>query len=242
VSAESAITYEATLVEGAVLLAERGLSRAEAARFRAQRDRIYECADDDEREARFEELHGRFFIQFGLDRPLHAVLAEYPEILYRVGGCHVSRAVAARDEGADLRDRLSPDTDIGRSRPLLVFRLRPESLLDPGRLSSFFRHELQHVADMLDPAFGYQRELPVDGDDPARANLARERYRAVWDATVHGRLGSRHGFEAKTREDRRSAFVRAFPALGDGAEPAFERWLKEPSPTHRAILEFIGAA
>ncbi len=242
VSAEPQIDYDAGLVEAAVLLAEHGLSRAETARFRSELDRIYECADEDEREARFEEFHGRFFIELGLDRPLHAVLAEYPDSLRRASGCHVLRAVAARDEGADLRDQLSPESPPGRPMPVLVFRLRPESLLDPGRLASFLRHELQHVADMLDPAFGYERELPVQGADPARTNLLRERYRLVWDATIDGRLAARHGIEVKLCEGRRSAFVRAFPALGDGAERALERWLGEPSPTHAAILEFVGAA
>jgi hypothetical protein len=226
-------------VEAAVLLAERRAAPAEAARFRSERDGIYECADDDEREVRFEELHGRYFIQFRLDRPLHVALAEYPDVLRRVDGCHVLRAVTARDEGADLRDHLAPGGP--RGGPVLVFRLRPESLLQP-RLARLLRDELQHVADMLDPAFGYARELPTDGDDPARTNLMRDRYRAVWDATVNGRLAARHGVDASARQACRSAFVRAFPALGADAERAFERWLGESSPTHGAIVAFLASA
>lgn len=241
-SAEPPINYDAGLVEAAVLLAERGQAPAETARFRAERDRIYECRDGDEQEARFEELHGRFFLQIGLDRPLHAALAEHPDILRRVGACHALRADATRDEGADLRDDLAPDARPGRGLPVLVLRLRPESLLDPERLAPFLRRELQHVADMLDPAFGYERELPAHDADPARANLLRERYRAVWDATVDGRLSGRHGVEPQALAARRSEFTRAFPALGDDAEQAFERWLGEPSPTHGAIIEFIRAA
>lgn len=241
-SAGPPINYDAGLVEAAALLSERSLLRAERARFRAERNRIYECEDGDEREARFEELHGRFFLQIGLDRPLHAALAEHPDILRRVGACHALRAVARRDEGADLRDDLAPDARPGRRLPALVLRLRPESLLEPERLAPFLRRELQHVADMLDPAFGYERELPADDADPARANLLRERYRAVWDVTVDGRLAARHGLELQALQARRSAFARVFPALGGGAERAFERWLTEPSPTHAAILEFVRAA
>ena len=241
-SAQPPISYDAGLVEAAVLLAEHGLSHAEAARFRAERDHIYECGDGDLQEARFEELHGRFFIQIGLDRPLHGALAEHPDILRRVGACHALRAVARRDEGADLRDDLAPDARPGRRLPVLVLRLRPESLLDPERLVPFLRRELQHVADMLDPAFGYERELPADDADPARANLLRERYRVVWEATVEGRLAARHGLEPQARAARLSAFASTFPALGDDTEQAFARWLREPAPTHRAILEFIRAA
>jgi hypothetical protein len=241
VSAPPRIGYAADLVEAAVLLRERVLARAEAARFRAERDRVYECEDADEREARFEELHGRFFVQLGLDRPLHAALGEFPQVLRRVGLCQVLRAIGRRDEGADLRDELARGMRADRSPPALVVRLRPESLLEPSQLAPFLRRELQQVADMLDPAFGYERELPVDGADPARASLLRERYRVVWVATVEGRLAARQGCEPEGLEACRSAFSSAFPAPEDGGERAFERWFHEPAPTHRAILAFIGA-
>ena len=99
-SAEFRITYDAALVEESVLLAERRLSVAEAATFRAERDRIYDVDEPDEREARFEELHGRFFLQLGLDRPLHEVLAERPELLLRTRRCRVLPAVSRQEEMA----------------------------------------------------------------------------------------------------------------------------------------------
>jgi hypothetical protein len=102
-SPEFRITYDAVLVEESVLLAERRLSAAEAAAFRAERDRIYEVDEPDEREARFEELHGRFFLQLGLDRPLHEVLADRSELLLRSRGCRVLPASSRREEMADVR-------------------------------------------------------------------------------------------------------------------------------------------
>lgn len=236
------IDYDAGLVEAAVLLAERGLARADAVRFRAQRDRIYESGEGDEREARFEELHGRFFVQLGLDRPLHVALADHPGMLRRVGGCRALRAIARHDEGADLVDDLAPDLDPGRRLPVLVLRLRPESLVDPVRLGPFLRRELRHVADMLDPGFGYERELPTNDHDPARANRLRERYRAVWAVSVDGRLGDRGGLPRQALAVRCSEFARLFPALGTGVEGAIEYWLGEPRPSHRAILDFIRVA
>jgi hypothetical protein len=240
VSTEQPIRYDAGLVEAAVLLAEGREAPAVKLRFRAERDRIYECKDADEREARFEELHGRFFVQLGLDCPLHAVLAEYPDVLRRASSCHALRTLARRDEGADLRDDLSPDGQPAMPRPMLVLRLRPESLLDAVRLVPFLRRELQHVADMLDPAFGYERELPPDGADPARANLLRERYRLVWETTVEGRLSRRHGIEPQARAARLAEFARAFPSLD--AEREFAAWFDAAAPTHAAILGFAAAA
>jgi hypothetical protein len=144
-------------VEESALLAERRLSAAEAAAFRAERDGIYEADEPDEREARFAELHGRFFLQLGLDRPLHEVLGERSELLLRTRGCRVLPASSRREETADVRADLGAPVD---AAPTIVVRLRPQSLLDQGALRTLLRRELLHVADMLDPAFGYLKELP----------------------------------------------------------------------------------
>lgn len=61
----------------------------------------------------------------------------------------------------------------GEAAPTLVVRLRPQSLLDQGALRTLLRRELLHVADMLDPAFGYLKELPSVDTDPAVLNLLR---------------------------------------------------------------------
>jgi hypothetical protein len=83
------IAYDASLVEETVLQAEGRLGKTEAAAFRGERNRIYGAEDPDEREARFEELHGRVFLRLGLDRPLHEALAERPQLLHRARGCRV---------------------------------------------------------------------------------------------------------------------------------------------------------
>lgn len=231
------VTYDAVLVEEAVLLAERHLRAADVATFRAERDLVYGVHDPDEREARFEALHGRWFIQLGLDRPLHEVLGEFPELLHRTLGCRVLPAVCPRDEMADVCVEVgAPAT---ASRPTIVARLRPQLLLDREAVRGLLRRELLHVADMLDPAFGYRRELPSVDQDPAVVNLLRERYRVLWDTTIDGRLlrGGRLG--ARARAARLSEFVRAFPMLSEGAETAFAPWFDGPRPTHAAMVAFI---
>ena len=231
---EFRIAYHAVLVEESVLLAERRLSAAEAAPFRAERDRIYAVSDPDEREARFEELHGRFFLQLGLDRPLHEVLAERPELLLRARECRILPAVSRPEEMADVRAEVGAE-----GAPTIVVRLRPQSMLDPETLRTVLRRELLHVADMLDPAFGYGKELPGVATDPAMLNLLRERYRVLWDATIDGRLCREGLLDARARNLRLSEFARAFPMLSDRAEAVFAPWFDGPRPTHAAMVAFI---
>ena len=233
---EFRIAYDAVLVEESVLLAERRLSPAEAATFRAERDRIYDVGDPDEREARFEELHGRFFIQLGLDRPLHEVLTDRPELLLHARGCRVLPAISRQEEMADVRVEVGAPAGVP---PTIVVRLRPQSLLDQGALPTLLRRELLHVADMLDPAFGYLRELPGIDTDPAMMNLLRERYRVLWDVTIDGRLCRGGLLGTRARAARLSEFARTFPMLGESAELAFAPWFEGPRPTHGAIVAFI---
>lgn len=229
------VTYDAVLVEETVLLAERRLERADRVHFRVERDRVYEVAAGDEREARFEELHGRWFLRLGLDRPLHQALSAQPALMRRTGGCRVGPARSARDEMADLQVA-GPEPG---SSAMILIRLRPQSFLEPDRLVGLLRHELEHVADMTDPAFGYRRELPASDASPAHENLLRDRYRAVWDATVDGRLFHRGLLGEAAREARRAEFARAFPMLEPRTEDHFSRWFDGPGPTHRAIAAFV---
>jgi hypothetical protein len=94
---------------------------------------------------------------------------------------------------------------------------------------------------MLDPAFGYVRELPRVDTDPALVNLFRERYRVVWDATVDGRLCGEGLLETRARSLRFAEFTRAFPMLADSAEAAFASWFEGSRPTHAAFVAFIQA-
>ena len=234
--AEFRVSYHAALVEESVLLAERRLSPADAAAFRGERNRIYAGDDPDEKDARFEELHGRFFLRLGLDRPLHEALAERPELLARARGCRVLPAVSRRQEMADVRKEVGAGA---QAAPTIVVTLRPQSLVDPDALLTLLRRELLHVADMLDPAFGYVRELPGLEEDPALVNLLRERYRVVWDAVVDGRLCRTGLLGARARAARRAEFARAFPMLAERADAAFASWFEEPRPAHAAIVAFI---
>jgi hypothetical protein len=228
------IRYDARLVEEAVQQAVRGLPKAEQNRFHSRREGLYVHPDLDEREAGFEALHGEWFVCLGLDRPLHSALAERPTVMGSVSECRVTCARSRRDEMADLLGR-----EAAGAEPILVVRLRPESFLDHETLLGLLRREILHVADMLDPGFGYETRLPASEEGPSYDNILRDRYRAVWATTVDGRLFRQGLCPATARDTRRKDFARAFGPLGAQADAAFESWFDEPHPTHAAIVSYV---
>lgn len=231
------LSYDPTLIEEAVLLAERTLPADGARAFRRERDRIYAIGDAEQREARFRALHQRWFLRLGLGRAVEQALAERPEVPSALAEGRVVRALARAQEGADLVDRVRPGaTD---PHPTLLLRIRPDSLVAGDRLLPLLRHELLHVADMLDPAFGYQRVLPAAAADPACETILRDRYRVLWDVTIDGRL-TRAGLGGEElRAARWREFAATFPMLGERCREAFEVWFARRQPTHRAIVSFL---
>lgn len=220
------LEYEPDLVEAAVLEALRG--HPEEPRFRRERDPIYEIPDTEARDAEFRHLGVRWFERLALAEPLDLALGEAPNVTAGCGRAIVGRARTARDEVADLR--------VGSSgRPTLLIRLRAETLARRDRALPVLRHELAHVADMLDPAFGYEPRLAAGS---AREPLLRDRYRALWDTLIDGRLSRLGRAPASARIDRWRDFIRAFPELGEGAEAAFARFWDGPRPAHADLLAF----
>ena len=234
----SAVTYAPDLVEEAVLLAERALPAADARTFRRERNRLYDIPDADRRDAEFRALHIRWFARLNLHQTIAEAVAVRAEILDHVAGCRVSRAIAQRDEGADLVD---PSPAIARAvdtKPLLALRLRPAALLAPETLHRLLAHELTHIADMLDPAFAYQRTLPPSDDGPSGDNIVRDRYRVLWDTTIDGRLARSGDADPSAREIRRREFATAFAMLGGEGPRLFNDWFDRMQPTHAALVAF----
>jgi hypothetical protein len=224
------IDYEPALVEATVLASVGDGWKA----FHDERDPLYTLADAEAREAAFVTLHARWFQRLGLDRPLPEALAERPEVAAACGRCIVARAGAAAAEAADLL--VAPAV-----RPTLLVRVTPERLGVWERARAFLRHELLHVADMLDRDFGYEPRLPA-GDGPTlRAGRRAERYRVLWDAYVDGRLVAAGRAPVSVRLARLREFGRAFPELGEQAETAFRRFFEAGRCTHADLVAFATA-
>src|SRR5439155_7420854 len=91
-----------------------------------------------------------------------------------------------------------------------IVALLPERFADDPGLACFLRHELTHLHDMVDPAFGYSPELHLAGHLAAQERFTRQRYRLLWDITIAGRLERSDTQTQRTRESQRSSFDRAY--------------------------------
>ena len=229
------IEYEPRLVEEAVFLAVQGAGEGRA--FRRERDRLYEVADPEARDAGFRAFHAAWFDRLGLGSGIALALQEHPSIAASTSRCLVAHASSSPDEGAELF--VSPESGTnGALRRVVVIRLRPETFTLPDRLRLLLRHELFHIADMLDPRFGYAPRLPVTDAGPSHERLLRDRYRVLWDAYIDGRLSRLGWAPPGIRADRLSEFARAFPRLGERTEEAFDHFFGAASLSHAELVAF----
>ena len=117
--------------------------------------------------------------------------------------------------------------------------LRPESLLDPAALLPFLRRELYHIADMLDPEFGYEPSLPPAEGGPTHDRLLKERYRVLWDTIIDGRMARRGWASESARTERLRDFTRVFPVSGETTAQVFGHFFDQDNHTHAEIAAFV---
>ncbi|MBM4263652.1 MAG: hypothetical protein FJ145_19770 [Deltaproteobacteria bacterium] len=232
-SAALPIHYEPKLVEEAVFQA--GYTSAPA-QLNIARDRLYEIADGEQRERAFQALYRTWFAKLGLSLTIEKALQEQPLIAESVGACFVVYAAHAKQEGAELY--------VKDERRTLRLALRPAALRNADALQSFLRKELFHIADMLDPAFGYEPTLPKSPDGPTYDNFITHRYRALWNITITGRIARRGWLAPTAREEALNEFIAAFPMLQENGEKLFSRFYDSDHPRHAELtpLAFDPAA
>ncbi|MFQ5848380.1 MAG: hypothetical protein ACE5IQ_12010 [Candidatus Methylomirabilales bacterium] len=181
------------------------------------------------REEAFRHIHRRLFRRWKLTAPVEAILAEFPEIQEQVTTLWVVGAPTPRDEGADLQ--VSGQTTAS-------LRLLPRRLLDPRGLQRLLRHELTHLADLLDPTFAYDAVAQIPGILPAEEPLIQDRYRLLWDITVDGRLLRAERETVASREQRRTEFEAQYRGVpGPLLERTLRRLAEMPRPAHPDLLE-----
>lgn len=227
--------YEPRFVEEAVFFARREPGAAED--LARRRNRIYEIADPDERERVFGELYREWFGRLGLGKPIEQAFREQPSIASGVEVCLIGRSTKAADDGAELFVQADQNRP-GVHRRTVRLLLRPEVLSSPEVLLTFLRHELFHIADMLDPKFAYEPALPASDVGPTYDSLLRSRYRVLWDTTINARMLQRGWLPAAARSRCRSEFFSAFPMLGDELDDVFLRFFDQARCTHPELVAF----
>ena len=229
------IHYDSRLVEEALFHMQRDSGVLEE--LDAERTRIYKLADPSERDRRFNDLSQSWFQRLGLSKIIERALTEQPIVPSLVQSSFVVRAIQSEEEGAELfiTTERAPKTDPCRTLRILI---RPETLVRPEEALVFLRHELFHIADMLDPAFAYEPTLPKSGSGPTYDTLITNRYRAVWDVTINGRMLRRGWLPDGIREQQLSEFRQVFPMLEEKTGECFKRFFEADQPRHSEIAAF----
>ncbi len=198
------------LVEAVVFLLATGphpgVPPLQVRRYHAGRERCYQVLDPEERARAFARLHLEWFIEWGAEKLLANAVRRFAPLQAALEVLAFRKARTRREEGAELFTNL----ESGRRG---VVALQPERWTDADALGRFLHHELAHLADMVDPAFGYLPDLAVAGSSAAHQRLVRERYRLLWEVSLDGRLTRRGLATVAGESQRRQEFERGFAFL-----------------------------
>jgi hypothetical protein len=206
------LLFDDDLIEGVVQLGVIGrwpaIPSLQIRRFHAERERCYGILDPDERATAFAQLQLSWFQEWGFAERLGKVAAHFAILSDALAALAFRKARGRNDEAAELyRD---PE---GQWRGIVA--LRPERFADDSALKRFLHHELAHLADMVNPEFGYSPELGQTGQTPSQLRLTRERYRLLWGVSIDGRLAQRGLDTVADEVQRRQEFNRGFAFLPD---------------------------
>jgi hypothetical protein len=204
------LLFDDDLIDGVVQLCANGrwpgIPALQVRRFHVERERCYQILDPDERGTAFARLQLGWFNEWGFAESLGKITAQFAELPSTLAAMAFRKARARNDESAELyRD---PE---GQWRGIVA--LRPERLADHTALTRFLHHELAHLADMVNPDFGYSPELGQTGQTASQLRLTRERYRLLWDVSIDGRLVQRRLDTVADEAQRRHEFNRGFAFL-----------------------------
>ncbi len=227
------LRYDEDFVEGAIFLCVSGrradVPHLQILRFHREREKLYALLDPDERNAAFFRLHLEWFREWGLEQWLLRTLEEFPLLSGALDVLAFRKARGKSDEGAELY--VNPET--GRSG---VVAMSVERFASEREMTPFLRHELTHLQDMVDPAFGYARELAA-GQTASQQRLTRERYRVLWDVSIDGRLLNGGRASIATRDQRWAEFDRAYSFWPESRRQAvFDSLWNGRAPSHQQLL------
>ena len=235
------IEIDPQLIEEAVFLVmrdrEKGEDQALYDGYRSRLDALYEFSGDaHHREVAFRDLYAEYFRSLGCEQLLNDVLDEYPLLAQGLDKASFFKAASPKQESGDLFVREDRGNDQA-ARRAAVIRLSAQSFLQTERLVHFLRHELLHIADMLDPAFGYRPDLELAEETLARQNLIRDRYRALWSFFVDARLLRADRSTATSLSGGKRLLEKAFQSLGAEAIQRVLRTVStEEALTHTDLL------
>lgn len=224
------ILYDPYVVEEIVFSKLRELEGAGSMdlydQYHSLSDEIYEVGDEDERFDRFVELNKEFFNKLGFSEAVREVVNEFPELYDKIEEIHIRKVTTLMDWGSNLADE----------KRKTIIRLFPEQFMDVANLKRFLRHELMHVADMLDEKFGYKEGKLATL--PAEETILGDRYKLFWDTYIDSRLERRGKETVQSKNERFGEFERLYVKFPPERKKAiFEGLWKEENLTHDKAVE-----
>lgn len=226
------LLYDDDLVEAVVSLTadgrRPGVASLQIHRFHFERERIYSTLDPDARADAFSRLYLRWFQHWGLDRPLKDALAVFPELEPALSVLAFRKGRTRSEEGAEMYVNSS-----GRRNGVVALRamqFERDELLVP-----WLRRELMHLADMVDPRFGYSPAIPGGESSLGQHRPVLERYRLLWNISIEGRLERRFGSpQKKFYQDQ---FDRAFAFwTEEKRRETFDSFWNDVAPKHEGLM------
>lgn len=201
--------------------------------FRKQADEIYTKAPPRKREAAFFALYRRYFSELDCTERVKGILEEFSANEGFPAECIFARTFRKEEEGAQLSE----------DGMRLGVQIRTETLCDPVQCAYLLRHELTHILDILDPAFGYDTTRPLSEVSPSEESLFRDRYRTLWDLSIDGRLARKELLPQGLKDQRAGEFSSLFPNLGaEAAEQAVAALWNDRRPSSDELREMVTGA
>lgn len=195
--------------------------------YHRQADALYQ-APPQQREAEFAALHRRLFRELGFEARVTEALSAHGRALAGLESLTCLRALRPEEEGADLGAQAAAAN--------AVLRVRAARFLVSDELARFLDHELAHLADLLSPVYGHDSGS-LAAISPHRRRLVQERYRALWAASVDGRIDSQGRPPLVPQAGHRAELQRSFPSLPDRElDGLLDRLWKDARPTHAGLV------
>ena len=205
-------------------------------------DPVYEKFSLDEREPEFKKLYQHLFAKWGFADILRDAFEEFPEMKAKTGLVLVRGVLKEDQEGVDIlrkwgtvEEKLARQFEEKGLKGVGI-KLIPRRFYDPA-INRYLRHELTHIADMLDDAFGYDPDTKI-GFNPGEEHLILNRYRVLWSMHIDSRI-SRTGkdpmFSREYRFREFRSWYRKIPPTQ--VESVFEGLWQTEYLTHAELVE-----
>ena len=210
--------------------------------FHEVADPIYEKFSLDDRESEFKKLYQQLFGKWGFADILSESFDEFPVLKAKIGIVLVRGVLKEDQEGVDIlrkwgtvEEKLAKQFE-EKGQKGVGIKLIPRRFYDPA-INRYLRHELTHISDMLDEAFGYDADTKV-GFNPGEEHLILNRYRVLWSLHVDSRI-TRSGKEPMFSKEYRFREFRTWyrKILPGQVEAVFEGLWQTEYLTHAELLE-----